>query len=91
MTSVDATASGLPYPVLTVGGQPPVSLEQFVGDASFTVSKSGTESSVAGCGTLRDGEVRFQEKGLGDGKDVRVWQIRQTRDSAYTAESISRF
>jgi hypothetical protein len=91
MSSVDATASGLPYLVVMVGGEMPASLEQFVGEASFTVSKSGTESSVSGFGALHETEVRFQEKGLRDGKDVRVWHIRQTADGTYTAETISSF
>ncbi len=89
MSSVDATASGLPYLVLLVGGQPPSALEQFVGETSFVVSKSGTDSSVAGVGTLDADGVRFFEKGLGDSKDVRVWQIRQTAEGAYTAETLS--
>ncbi len=91
MSSADATASGLPYPVATAGGQPPLSLEQFTGEASFTVNKSGSDSSVAGFGTLHDGEVLFQEKRLGDGKDVRVWRIRRTADGLFTAETVASF
>jgi hypothetical protein len=91
MSSVDATASGLPYRVVTVNGELPTSLEQFAGEVSFTVSKSGTESSVAGVGTVHESAVRFQEKELSVSKDVRVWQIRQSAEGTYTAETISQF
>ena len=91
MGSVDATASGLPYRVVTVDGEQPASLEQFAGEVSFIVNKSGTESTVAGVGTLHDAAVRFREKEASASKDVRVWQIRQNTDGAYTAETISTF
>ncbi len=89
MSSVDATASGLPYLVVAVGDQRPSALEQFVGETSFVVSKSGTDSSVSGAGTLDEDGVRFFEKSLSDGKDVRVWQIRHAADGSYTAETLS--
>lgn len=91
MPSVDATASGLPYAVLTVGGETPGALDQFVGPISFTVDKSGAHSSVAGIGTQTGDQVRFHEKNLSDGKDVRVWQIRQTGPGAFTAETVPTF
>ena len=91
MSSVDATASGLPYRVVTVNGERPTSLEQFAGDVSFIVNKAGTESSVAGVGTVQDRAARVQEKELLGTKDVRVWRIRQTTEGTYTAETISKF
>ena len=91
MDSADATASGLPYPVLAVAGAAPVTLEQFVGQTTFTVDKSGAESSVRGVGA-RDGDaVRFQEKADGDGKDTRVWQIREGAEGSFTAATVSTY
>jgi hypothetical protein len=91
MTSVDATASGVPYRVVTVNGEPAASLEQFAGETSFSVSKSGTESWVVGFGVLHDDVVRFHEKGTGGSKDVRVWQVGQPAEGTFTAETISSY
>jgi hypothetical protein len=91
MSPVDAAASGFPYQVVTVNGQAPTSLEQFVGDGAFVVRKSGTESTVTGVGSLDDATVRFREKSLAAGKDVRVWQIHQNPDGTYTAQTVPVF
>jgi hypothetical protein len=91
VNSADATASGLPYPVVAVSGEAPRSLDQFVGTSSFTVDKGSGESSVSGVGVRNDDGVRFQEKAGLDGKDVRVWQIRQVAEQRLTAESIAAF
>ena len=91
MSSVDATASGMPYPVIAVGGQATAHLDQFVGETTFVVAKSGAESQVHGAGVADGNTVRFNEKATGGGKDVRNWVIRQAADGAFTAESVASF
>jgi hypothetical protein len=91
VNSADATASGLPYPVVAVSGEAPLSLDQFVGTLSFTVEKGSAQSEVSGVGSRNAAGVRFQEKDATDGKDVRVWQIRQSSQGSLTAESIAAF
>jgi hypothetical protein len=91
MSSVDATASGVPYPVIAVGDVAPVSLDEFIGDVVFVVVKSGAQSRVHGVGYLHEGAVRFQEKAGDGGKDVRTWHIRQDGDGTFTAESATTF
>lgn len=91
VSSVDAIASGLPYHVLSVAGAPPATLDQFVGELGFIVDKGSVESAICGVGTRNADGVRFQEKDGPDGKDVRVWQIRQVAAGRVTAESLSAF
>jgi hypothetical protein len=91
VSSADAIASGLPYHVLSVSGAPPASLDQFVGELGFVVDKGSVESAIEGVGARNADGVRFQEKDGYDGKDVRVWQIRQGASGQLTAESVSAF
>lgn len=90
----DALPSGKPYPVSDVRGEPPTSLDQFVGDSEFGVEREGGVSRVRGTGTAvgEAGEtVRFHEKDQGSsGKDVRVWTVRRQSDG-FTAELASLF
>jgi hypothetical protein len=91
MSSVDATASGLPYPIVAVGDEAPVVLDQFIGDTMFVVVKSGAASQVHGVGYLYEDGVRFQEKASDGGKDVRTWQIRRDDLGAFSAESATTY
>jgi hypothetical protein len=91
MNTADATASGVPYPVLQVGGQPPSTLDQFVGETAFTVVKAGTESEVCGVGTRTEDVVLFHEKLAGLGKDVRVWRLQAHQDATFSAETQAAF
>jgi hypothetical protein len=88
MTVADATASGVPYPVIAVGGQEPRTLDQFAGDVEVVIVKSGLESTVRGVGALTDGAVRFHEKAEGSGKDVRVWLIAHGPDGSFVAATV---
>ena len=77
----DGVASGRSYVVLTVDGQEPNALIQFVDATEFTVEASGSGSVIRGAGTIRDDQVRFHEKAIDvGGKDVRVWDIRKDGD-----------
>ena len=90
-SSAEPVASGRPYPVLDVSGATPLELEQFVGDAVFTIDCDGTRAQVCGLGSANEPGVAFQEKDMAhDGKDVRIWQISQS-GTAFIAASMSRF
>jgi hypothetical protein len=78
----DPITSGVPYDVTAVRGELPATLEQFVGELTFTIAKDGEESLVCGVGRASESGVRFQEKDMDhDGKDVRTWQISRSGDS----------
>ena len=72
----DPVASGKDFEVVAVQGRIPNVLDDFVGDAVFTLRWEGQHRLVAGCGR-RDGDtVRFTEKDVAHGgKDVRVWDV----------------
>ena len=68
-----------PYPVGEVKGRCPANLADFVGVASFTVTRGGLTSRVFGTGEQGDGVVRFRQQDLGwDGRDIRTWLITAT-------------
>jgi hypothetical protein len=77
-----SVVSGVQYHVL--GGvaadgvdRPPRSLDDFVGEARFTIDGEGGAYAVAGTGVQADGAVRFYEKAADPGgRDVRVWLVR---------------
>ncbi|MQA32076.1 hypothetical protein [Modestobacter roseus] len=80
-------ASGKPYPVIS----PPDSLEAFLGDAEFTLDGTGGPLAVRGHGVPLDGDtVRFHEKAVLGGKDVRVWHVRR-QGEGFTAEHVAAF
>jgi hypothetical protein len=88
----DPVSSGLAYVVISVGGSEPERLDQFVGDATFAVSRGSAESVIAGRGSAVGDGVRFQEKDLRHaGKDVRVWQISPDPGGGFTAVTVSSF
>lgn len=90
--TADPISSGRPYIVLTAAGEAPSTLDQFLGEAHFTIAKDGADSLVCGLGSLREGGVRFHEKDVEhDGKDVRVWQISQDGSGAFVAVTTPTF
>ena len=87
----DPVASGRPYPVASVTGSVPTSLQQFVGPTTFTVTNDGAETLVHGEGSENDAGVRFIEKNTQPpGKDVRAWQI-SAPEGTITATAIAAF
>jgi hypothetical protein len=77
----DPVASGRPYKIVGSAVGAPNDLNGFVGEASFTIDKDGTESVIRGSGTAQGTGVRFLEKDAeNSGKDVRAWYI--TKDAA---------
>ncbi len=75
-TAPDPVASGQQFDVLAVHGRTPRVLNDFVGNAAFTVRSEAEDRLVTGCGHREADSVRFAEKdGDHGGKDVRVWLI----------------
>lgn len=80
--SPDPVASGRSYEIVRGAAGAPDDLSDFVGETAFHIDKGGAESAIEGSGT-RDGKgVRFYEKDIDSGKDVRAWDI--TRNPAGT-------
>src|SRR4051812_16566241 len=77
-----SVVSGVQYHVLgriAADGvdRPLRSLDDFVGDARFTIDGEGGSYAVGGTGVQADGAVRFYEKAVDPGgRDVRVWIVR---------------
>jgi len=85
-------ASGKPYIVMGTRAGGAASLEQFLGDAEFTIDGVYGPVQVCGHGVTLGEIVRFHEKSAtdGGGKDVRVWHVCQ-KDDFFIAESIGAF
>ncbi len=81
LSATGPVGSGQAYRVVSVDESPPSGLEQFLGDASFTISKDGAESQIGGQGCAHCLGVRFHEKDVDHGgRDVRTWQITEADD-----------
>jgi hypothetical protein len=90
--AADPIPSGLPYPIVSIDGQEPQTLDQFVGAATFTIRAGSVEVLVSGQGSPAGAEVRFQEKDEDhDGKDVRAWQIAALAEGGFSASAASAF
>ena len=77
----DPVASGRPYKIVSNAVGARKDLNGFIGEASFTIDKDGTESVIRGSGAADRTGVRFLEKDAEhSGKDVRAWHI--TQDAA---------
>jgi hypothetical protein len=62
-----------------VKGRCPAQLDDFVGVASFTVTRGDLTYRVFGTGEQGAGVVRFQQQDLGwDGRYIRTWLITAT-------------
>jgi len=83
-------ASGKPYVVTGLVDGDVTSLDQFLGDAEFTIQGEGGEVLVRGHGVLLEDKVRFHEKDSVGGKDVRVWHV-CSDERGYVAESVAAF
>ena len=83
-------ASGKPYLVTGLVTGEATSLDQFLGDAEFTLDGEGGPVVVRGHGVPLEDVVRFHEKDTIGGKDVRVWHI-SSGDRGLVAESVAAF
>ncbi len=87
----DPVACGRPYGVVRAQDAEVSTLGQFVGPTVFTIDKDGVESQISGEGVAHDAGVRFHEKDVVHGRDVRVWQISKESSGGFTAASTSAF
>ena len=62
--------------VIEVSGRPPSSLADFDGDVAFVIDDEA-HHLIQGSGRIIGDAVRFHEKDRLDGKDTRLWGIRQ--------------
>ncbi|QXG76454.1 hypothetical protein KUM42_02535 [Modestobacter sp. L9-4] len=83
-------ASGKPYLVTGSSAGAVTSLDQFLGDAEFSIDGEGGPVLVRGHGVPLEGKVRFHEKSEIGGKDVRVWHV-SADERGIVAESIAAF
>jgi hypothetical protein len=75
-TTPESIPSGAARRVLEVQGRYPASLTDFVGDVSFVIDDE-VHHRIQGAGRISGDRVRFHEKDVAGGKDIRVWGIRQ--------------
>ena len=87
----DPAPSGLPLAVVAVNGRTPHQLDDFVGEAVFTLHWGGSDRLVAGQGASDGSVVRFHEKDVRHGgKDVRVWLVELSGSSGlFTAQTLT--
>jgi hypothetical protein len=83
-------ASGKPYLVTGSTAGDITSLDQFLGDAEFTIDGEGGPVLVRGHGVRLEDKIRFHEKSEIGGKDVRVWHV-CSDERGFVAESIAAF
>ncbi|MEU2348933.1 hypothetical protein [Modestobacter sp. NPDC049651] len=83
-------ASGKPCAVTVLPDGGPPSLDSFLGDAEFTVDGAPGPVVVRGHGVPLGEEVRFHEKDVTGGKDVRVWHVRRDGDG-FSAVHVAAF
>lgn len=89
-TTPESVSSGIAQRVLEVQGHSPASLADFTGDVSFVVDDEA-HHLIQGSGRVNGDRVRFHEKDVAaNGKDVRVWGIRQEGE-AFLAEQTPSF
>jgi hypothetical protein len=75
-TTPESVPSGTARRVLEVSGRPPSSLADFDGDVGFVIDDE-SHHLIQGSGRVVGDGVRFHEKDKANGKDIRVWGIRQ--------------
>jgi hypothetical protein len=88
-TTPESVPAGMARRVLEVQGHPPRSLADFDGDVAFIIDDE-SRHEIQGSGRVIGDMVRFHEKDRADGKDIRVWGIRQEAQS-FLAEQTPSF
>jgi hypothetical protein len=88
-TTPESVPSGMARRVLEVEGRPPNSLSDFDGEVAFMIDDE-SHHLIQGSGRVVGDAVRFHEKDRADGKDIRVWGIRQAGE-AFLAEQTPSF
>jgi hypothetical protein len=76
---VHGVASAVPYAIVEVGGRLNYVAADLLGEVSFVIEVDGEACHIDGNGTRDGGEVVFYQKDNDhEGRDVRVWQIRDS-------------
>ena len=76
----DPVVSGVPYEVITVNGQPPLHLNDFLGQepAAVDLLHGRQQVTIRGATRRHEGGITVYEKtDGGHGRDVRTWLITQ--------------
>ncbi len=76
--------------VLEVDGRPPTGLQDFVGDELALTVGQDLQYRIEGSGRMTDDLVRFHQKDVINGKDVRVWHVTQ-QEGTFFAEPAPTF
>jgi hypothetical protein len=84
----ESVPSGIARRVLEVSGRPPSSLADFDGDVVFVIDDE-SRHLIQGSGRVVGDGVRFHEKDRANGKDVRVWGIRQEGEVFFAEQTPS--
>jgi hypothetical protein len=87
-TTPESVPSGMARRVLEVSGRPPGSLADFDGDVAFVIDDE-SRHLIQGSGRVVGDGVRFHEKDRANGKDVRVWGIRQEGEVFFAEQAPS--
>jgi hypothetical protein len=87
-TTPESVPSGMAVRVLEVGGRPPSSLDDFDGDVAFVIDDE-SRHLIQGSGRVVGDGVRFHEKDRANGKDIRVWGIRQEGELFFAEQTPS--
>ncbi|MBA2769744.1 MAG: hypothetical protein H0U35_11580 [Sporichthyaceae bacterium] len=75
-TTPDSVPAGVALRVLEVQGHPPDHLSDFDGEVAFVLDDE-LRHLIQGSGRITGDVVRFHEKDVTSGKDIRVWQVRR--------------
>ena len=89
--SAGSVWSGCPYLIVEVSGAHPTAIADFVGDTSFVAVLDTQTYRIVGTGARNEVGVRFFEKDVGTGKDLRTWQVVCTDSGDFEAEPVSNF
>jgi hypothetical protein len=87
-TTPKSVPSGMARRVLEVSGRPPSSLADFDGDLTFMIDDE-SRHLILGSGRVVGDGVRFHEKDRANGKDIRVWGIRQEGEEFFAEQTPS--
>ena len=90
-SSRESVASGRPYLVVEVSGGHPTGLDDFVGEVWFVAVIDVQTYRIQGTGARDAAGVRFSEKDVGTGKDLRTWQVTATDAGDFEAQAISNY
>jgi hypothetical protein len=87
-TTPESVPAGIARRVLEVQGHPPGSLADFDGEVAFVIDDE-SRHLIHGSGRVTGDRVRFHEKDRANGKDIRLWGIRQEGEAFFADQTPS--